>query len=136
MKARSAFRPSTCLDEKSGLTGAAGSTSSARKLQDAVALGRLESELGAESAALGKALDELRATTQAVLSSNDLALGLANATIYLDAFGHVAHWLDVALAGDRGDQGAARESGWRGAIVLHGQARGVSIFLPLRIAED
>ena len=54
-----------------------------------LALGRLESELGAESAALGKALDRLRATTQAVLSSNDLALGLANATIYLDAFGHV-----------------------------------------------
>ena len=31
----------------------------------------------------------MRATTQAILSSNDLALGLANATIYLDAFGHV-----------------------------------------------
>ena len=31
MKARSAFRPSTCLDEKSGLTGAAGSISSTRK---------------------------------------------------------------------------------------------------------
>jgi hypothetical protein len=59
------------------------------KIADALALGRLESELGAESAALGKALDGLRATTQAVLSSNDLALGLANATIYLDAFGHV-----------------------------------------------
>ena len=40
-------------------------------------------------AALEEALDKLRATTQAVLSSNDLALGLANATIYLDAFGHV-----------------------------------------------
>jgi hypothetical protein len=58
------------------------------KIAEAVALGRLESELGAESAALGKALDGLRATTHAVLSSNDLALGLANATIYLDAFGH------------------------------------------------
>ena len=88
MRVRSAFRPSTCLDEKSGMTEAADSTSSARKLQRLSRSGALSPNWGAESAALGKALDGLRATTHAVLSSNDLALGLANATIYLDAFGH------------------------------------------------
>jgi hypothetical protein len=88
MRVRSAFRPSTCLDEKSGMTEAADSTSSARKLQRLSRSGALSPNWGAESAALGKALDGLRATTHAVLSSNDLTLGLANATIYLDAFGH------------------------------------------------
>jgi alkylation response protein AidB-like acyl-CoA dehydrogenase len=77
------------LGRKVRLDGGRGFDLLCAKIEDAVALGRLEPELSAETAALQEALDKLRATTQAVLSSNDLALGLANATIYLDAFGHV-----------------------------------------------
>jgi alkylation response protein AidB-like acyl-CoA dehydrogenase len=77
------------LGRKVRLDGGLGFDLLCAKIEDAVALGRLESELSAETAALQEALDKLRATTRAVLASNDLALGLANATIYLDAFGHV-----------------------------------------------
>ncbi len=55
-------------------------------------------------AALDAALGELEATTQALLGCADPALRLANATIYLDAFGHVVIawvWLRQALAAER-----------------------------------
>ena len=46
----------------------------------------------------------MRSTTEAVVSCKDLNLGLANATIYLDAFGHVVigwMWLWQALKADK-----------------------------------
>jgi len=45
--------------------------------------------LQTEAASLGDAVDALSRATRAVLECTDPALGLANATIYLDAFGHV-----------------------------------------------
>jgi alkylation response protein AidB-like acyl-CoA dehydrogenase len=92
------------LGRKVRLDGGLGFDLLCAKIEDAVALGRLESELSAETAALQEALDKLRATTRAVLASNDLALGLANATIYLDAFGHVVigwMWLWQATVATR-----------------------------------
>jgi hypothetical protein len=60
------------------------------KIEEAISAGRAGSGLVAASEALTDALTALRSTTEAVLSCNDVNLGLANATIYLDAFGHVA----------------------------------------------
>ncbi len=57
--------------------------------------------LAADAARLDAALDELEATTAALLGCADPALRLANATLYLDAFGHVVigwMWLRQALA--------------------------------------
>ena len=62
-------------------------------------------ELGGHVAELLGAVDALRKATDAVLACEDRALGLANATLYLDAFGHLViawMWLmqaDAALAG-------------------------------------
>ena len=56
---------------------------------------------------------------------------LANATPYLQAFGHVVLawiWLDVALCARRARRGRRRRS--------RGQARRVPLLLPLRAAED
>jgi butyryl-CoA dehydrogenase len=58
-----------------------------------------------EGAALGKACAALRAATDAVLGCEDIDLGLANATLYLDAFGHVViawMWLRQAIAAQHG----------------------------------
>ncbi len=56
---------------------------------------------------LARALSELRAATRAAWSKGDPAEALANATPYLQAFGHVTIawiWLDLVLAlGARGD---------------------------------
>ena len=68
--------------------------------------------LAAEAAALQAAIDALAGTTETVVASGDLDRGLANATTYLDAFGHVVvAWLwlrqaltaAAALSEDRGD---------------------------------
>ncbi|MDE2174867.1 MAG: acyl-CoA dehydrogenase [Betaproteobacteria bacterium] len=61
------------------------------------------------SAALHAALDDLLVATRAAWEGNDPAATLANATPYLQAFGHVVLawiWLDVALAA----QAALQES--------------------------
>ena len=72
-------------------------------------------ELGAEVEALGKALGAVSRATKAVggaLGQGELLRGLANATPYLDMFGHVIVawlWLEQAtvasdaLAGDSGN---------------------------------
>jgi butyryl-CoA dehydrogenase len=59
----------------------------------------------AEAAALKAAAEALTDTTAAALACADLNAGLANATLYLDAFGQVVVawlWLDQALAAARG----------------------------------
>ncbi|MEE8344372.1 MAG: acyl-CoA dehydrogenase [Woeseiaceae bacterium] len=55
--------------------------------------------------ALKKVLTQLTQTTQTVLACDDLDLGLANATLYLDAFGHTIvawMWLKQGLAATKG----------------------------------
>ncbi|WOF42531.1 acyl-CoA dehydrogenase [Sphingopyxis indica] len=68
--------------------------------------------LAEEAAALQAAMAALAATTETVVASGDLNCGLANATTYLDAFGHVViAWLwlrqamtaSAALGEARGD---------------------------------
>jgi butyryl-CoA dehydrogenase len=59
----------------------------------------------AEADALTAAADALMQATAAVADCPNLNTGLANATLYLDAFGHVvvaSLWLDQALAATRG----------------------------------
>ncbi len=60
-----------------------------------------ESEFADEAGVLRSALEELMRTTRTVLACNDIALRLANATLYLDATGHIViawMWLKQALA--------------------------------------
>jgi len=61
---------------------------------------RADDGLDAESRHLRAAVDQLQSTTAQVLACADLSRGLANATLYLDAFGHVViawMWLRQAL---------------------------------------
>ena len=137
MRVRSAFRPSTCLDEKSGMTVAADLTSSARKLQRLSRSAALSSNWARKARRSGRRSTDYARTTYAVLSSNDLALGLANATIYLDAFGHALigwMWLWQATvatkalrAGAEGEERSFYAGNWAACC---------SISLLLRIAED
>jgi len=58
-------------------------------------------DLDREAALLREAVGQLEQATATVLACDDLSLGLANATLYLDAFGHVViawMWLRQALA--------------------------------------
>lgn len=77
-----------------------------------VAEARASAGLAEEAAALEAAMAALGETTEAVVASTDLNRGLANATTYLDAFGHVViAWLWLrqattaasALAAGRGE---------------------------------
>lgn len=64
-------------------------------------------DLAGEAGALGKAVDALLRATEAVLSEDDPEVGLANATLYLDAFGHVViAWLWLRQAHAALDAGA------------------------------
>ncbi|MEO7246496.1 MAG: acyl-CoA dehydrogenase C-terminal domain-containing protein, partial [Rubrivivax sp.] len=66
-------------------------------------------ELAEHAQALTRAADDVAAATRAAWSTGVAAEALANATPYLQAFGHVVLawiWLDVALVGD-GDDGPA-----------------------------
>ncbi len=57
-------------------------------------------EFASEAAALQAALDNLRDTTATLLACDDATLRLANATLYLDATGHIViawFWLQQAL---------------------------------------
>lgn len=65
-----------------------------------IAAGRKVAGIEAEAAALEAALAALDRATALVLAESDAELGLANATTYLDAFGHVVIgwlWLQQAL---------------------------------------
>jgi alkylation response protein AidB-like acyl-CoA dehydrogenase len=68
-------------------------------------------ELAAHANALGKALQELGAATQAAWATGNPAEALANAVPYLQAFGHTVLawiWLDVALAAHAAPESPAR----------------------------
>ncbi len=60
--------------------------------------------LSNEAAALQEAVASLKAATETVLACEDANRGLANATLYLNSFGHVVigwMWLKQALAADK-----------------------------------
>jgi butyryl-CoA dehydrogenase len=68
--------------------------------------------LAAHAAALGQALQQVRAATAAAWATGDPGEALANAVPYMQAFGHMVLawiWLDVALAAQAGVDDAARE---------------------------
>lgn len=68
-------------------------------------------DLAAHAHALGKALQEVGAATQAAWATGNPAEALANAVPYLQAFGHTVLawvWLDVALAAHAAPASAAR----------------------------
>ena len=78
--------------------------------------------------ALAAALQRLGAATKAAWATGVPEEALANATPYLQAFGHVVLawlWLDVALAAERSTLGTEA-----------GQAGGHALLLRLRTAED
>ena len=94
------------------------------RMQDGAALVLLADEIRAtiaaaetilrpEAAALEAALALLEATTATVLACKDFDLGLANATLYLDAFGHVViawMWLRQACAAQAAMGGAGGDA--------------------------
>jgi len=68
-------------------------------------------ELAAHANALGKALQDVGATTKAAWATANPTEALANAVPYLQAFGHTVLawiWLDVALAAQAADDSPAR----------------------------
>lgn len=76
----------------------------ARRVRQTIAEARDAGGLEAEAAALERALAVAIEVTEGVVSAADVNLGLANATIYLDAFGHVVIawiWLWQAVAAAR-----------------------------------
>lgn len=71
--------------------------------------------LDAEAAALERAIGSLEAATGTVLAADDPNVGLANATLYLDAFGHVVvawFWLQQALAAGKALAGETPDRGF------------------------
>ena len=97
-----------------------------RKVRDAAALDSLlgeiratareaeaDAQLAADAAATRRAVDRLARATEVALSCSDAERATANATLYLDAFGHVAIawvWLKQALAARRGAGSNADET--------------------------
>ncbi len=81
--------------------------------------GQRDPELASEAAGLRSALAALEHATQAVLGCNDQNLALANATIYLDAFGHVMigwMWLWQARVARKGLERAPADAFYAGKL--------------------
>jgi butyryl-CoA dehydrogenase len=77
------------------------------RIETTVAETEAAGDLDAEAAALNAAAKTVTDTTLAVAACGDLNLSLANATLYLDAFGQVVVawlWLEQAVAARRGLQ--------------------------------
>ncbi len=73
----------------------------ARRVDDSVARARTGDDLAGHAAALGDAWQRLVAATRAAWAGGATAQALANATPYMQAFGHVVLawvWLELALA--------------------------------------
>lgn len=71
------------------------------RIQETIDQAAGPAEFAVEAKSLGDAVDALKAATDAVAQCADTERALANATIYLDAFGHVVIawlWLQQALA--------------------------------------
>ncbi len=81
--------------------------------------GAADPDLSGEADALRSALAALQAATRSVLACGDQNLALANATIYLDAFGHVMigwMWLWQAQIAKAGARGGGDDAFYRGKI--------------------
>ncbi len=101
------------LGRKVVMDGGAGFKLFAARVQASMAAATQFAELTEPAAALASALEQLSAATQAAWSSGDPRDALANATPYLQGFGHVVLawvWLDVALAAQRALAGPAAGS--------------------------
>ena len=93
-------------------------------MRETVAAALAVERLEPDARQLGDCLDALTQTTRALLACEDPLLRLANATIYLDAFGHIVVgwiWLQQALAAAdalaRNDLSDADRSFYEGKIV-------------------
>jgi len=89
------------LGRKVVMNGGAGLKALARTMGESVARAQAWPTLAEQAGALGQAMQRLGAATQAAWSTGQPEEALANATPYLQAFGHVVLawvWLDVATA--------------------------------------
>ena len=89
------------LGRKVVMDGGAGLALFATRVETTVRRAAQRPEHAAQAQALGDALERLRAATQGAWAGGNAEEALANATPYLQAFGHVVLawiWLDVALA--------------------------------------
>ena len=92
------------LGRKVVMQQGAGLESLAARMTATIARAERSGILGEHAQALASALARLRSATGAAWAGGEPAAALANATPYLQAFGHVVLawiWLDVALAAER-----------------------------------
>jgi len=101
------------LGRKVVMDGGAGLALLAARMRGTIGRARRAAEFGTPADALSDALDRLVAATRAAWSTGSAEEALANATPYLQAFGHVVLawiWLDVVLALGDDDENAGRPS--------------------------
>ncbi len=99
------------LGRKVVMDGGAGLALLAARMQHTSMRAGALPELAAQAQALQSAVQQLTAATQSAWSTGVPEEALANATPYLQAFGHVVLawlWLDVAVAAIAAPEGAAR----------------------------
>ncbi len=102
------------LGRKVTMQGGRGLQALCRRIEATVEAARLQAGLVDQADAVARALQALVAATRAAWSTGEPEAALANATPYLQAFGHVVVawiWLDVALALEpalQAESGAAR----------------------------
>lgn len=89
------------------------------RLDETIGKAEAVEDLKAEAAALKTAAEALQNTTAVVLACADLNVGLANATLYLDAFGQVVVawlWLEQALTATRAIEEASDHAFYAGKL--------------------
>ena len=89
------------------------------EMRETVATASEDTALRADAAELAGTIEALEAATSAALGCQDLELGTANATPYLDAFGHVVvgwMWLRQAVAARHAAQGSPDGDFYAGKI--------------------
>ncbi len=99
------------LGRKVLMEGGKGLTLLAGRINDTIQRAIPVPEFAAHANALGQALAQVGAATQAAWSTGEPTDALANAVPYLQAFGHTVLawvWLDVALAAHAAPESAAR----------------------------
>lgn len=92
------------LGRKISMNGGRALTLLIERITDTIERAELDPPLEEEALALRYALRSLASATEAVQLCKDPAMGLANATLYLDSFGHVVVawlWLEQAIAARR-----------------------------------
>jgi butyryl-CoA dehydrogenase len=99
------------LGRKVLMEGGKGLQLLAGRMQATIERAAARPELAPHAAALGRALGQVGAATQAAWSTGNPAEALANAVPYLQAFGHTVLawiWLDVALSAQTSSESPAR----------------------------